>query len=70
LFPPIKIFERFSKRLEHQLVARSEVFVKAANAATGFLHYVSDSDSLQSPLTETLGGNGNDFGMSDGFFRP
>ncbi len=58
--PAVKVLECGGQRLNHEFIARIEMFVETADGNTGLLHHVGNADAFETELAKPLGRNLHD----------
>src|ERR1700685_258465 len=58
--PAVEVLECGGQRLNHQFIARIEMFVETADSNTGLLHHIGNADAFQPEFAKPLGSNAHD----------
>src|SRR5260370_25122183 len=58
--PAVEVLECGGQRLNHQFIARIEMFVETTDSNTGLLHHIGNADAFETEFAKPLGRNAHD----------
>src|SRR5260370_14295391 len=58
--PAVEVLECGGQRLNHQFIARIEMFVETTDSNTGLLHHIGNADAFEAEFAKPLGRNAHD----------
>src|SRR5260370_33756446 len=58
--PAVEVLECGGQRLNHQFIARIEMFVETTDSNTSLLHHIGNADAFETDFAKPLGSNAHD----------